>query len=90
MTPEPIIRERLLTPEDVAEWLRVDRKWVVRHAAQNGPAPKLPGVKLGVGIRFRREDIEQFIREQFAAARQKAPQGSEIGSPTRILRRRHA
>ena len=86
--PSPIVRERLLTPEEVAEWLQVDRGWVIRHAMLNAADPRITCVKLGRDLRFRREDIEQFVAEQFEAARHRAPQGKEISSLVGVLGRR--
>ncbi len=59
-------RDRLLRVSEVAEWLCVSPGWVRDHA--NGRRrPILPSVKMGKGRkaarRFRREDIEEFIRE---------------------------
>jgi excisionase family DNA binding protein len=54
--------ERLLTPSDVAEWLGVSTAWVRAHAANR--QPKLPTVRLGKLMRFRAEEIEQFLKEQ--------------------------
>lgn len=53
--------ERLLTPKDVAEILAVSVPWVLDHASRRRPI--LPSVKLGKAVRFRREEVEQFIQE---------------------------
>jgi excisionase family DNA binding protein len=53
--------ERLLTPKDVAELLAVSVNWVLDHASRRRPL--LPSVKLGKAVRFRREEVEKFIRE---------------------------
>lgn len=47
----------LLTPEDVAERLSVDKSWVYRAAASK----TIPSVKVGRWVRFRSEDVEAFI-----------------------------
>ena len=52
--------ERLLKPKEVAEMLCVSVAWVLDHSSGRR-APHLPSVKLGKAVRFRREDIEQFI-----------------------------
>jgi len=58
-------RERLLTVSEVAEWLSVSTGWVRDHANARR-RPVLPSIKLGHGRRaarrFRRDDIEEFIR----------------------------
>jgi excisionase family DNA binding protein len=53
--------ERLLTPKEVAELLAVSVAWVLDHASRRRPL--LPSVKLGKAVRFRREEVEEFIRE---------------------------
>jgi excisionase family DNA binding protein len=53
--------ERLLTPREVAELLAVSVPWVLDHASRRRPL--LPSVKLGKAVRFRREEVETFIRE---------------------------
>ena len=54
--------EKLLTPKQVAEWLDVSTAWVLDHASGRR-RPYLPSVKLGKAVRFRREDVEQFIED---------------------------
>jgi excisionase family DNA binding protein len=53
--------ESLLTPKQVADWLGISVAWVLDHASRR--RPRLPSVKLGKAVRFRREDVEQFIAE---------------------------
>jgi excisionase family DNA binding protein len=53
--------ERLLTPSEVAQRLCVGVGWVRDHATRK--QPRLPCVKLGKLLRFRREDVEEFIRK---------------------------
>lgn len=53
--------ERLLTPKEVADWLGVTAAWVLDHATRR--RPRLTSVKLGKVVRFRREDVEEFISE---------------------------
>lgn len=59
--PMPGTPEKLLTPKEVAEWLGVTDSWVLDHASRR--KPQLESVKLGKLVRFRREDVEDFIRE---------------------------
>jgi excisionase family DNA binding protein len=54
--------ERLLTAQEVAEWLGVSNRWVLSHAAGLN-RPVLPSVKLGKAVRFERGDVEEFIRQ---------------------------
>ena len=49
-----------MTPGEVAERLRVSAGWVRDHATRK--QPRLPAVKLGKLLRFRPEDVEEFIR----------------------------
>jgi excisionase family DNA binding protein len=50
-----------LTIDDIASWLGVSRAWVYDHTTRKKPL--LPCVRLGEMTRFRRPDIERFIRE---------------------------
>ena len=54
--------ERLLSAQEVAEWLGVSARWVLAHAAGLN-RPVLPSVKLGKAVRFTRGDVEEFIRQ---------------------------
>lgn len=53
---------RLLTVAEVAEWLCCSAGWVRAHAS-GARRPKLPSVKMGGAVRFRREAIEKFISD---------------------------
>lgn len=53
--------ESLLTPKQVADWLGMSVAWVLDHASRR--RPRLTFVKLGKAVRFRQEDVEQFIAE---------------------------
>jgi len=53
---------KLLTAQEVAEWLGVSARWVLTHAAGLN-RPVLPSVKLGKAVRFERSDVEEFIRQ---------------------------
>jgi excisionase family DNA binding protein len=52
-----LLPEPLLTPEQVAGRLNVQKSWVYR-AARNGT---IPAVNVGRWVRFRIEDVEAFI-----------------------------
>jgi len=54
--------QKPLTPKEVAEWLDVSVDWVHNHATRK--APRLPVVRIGKLLRFRNEDVEEFIRGQ--------------------------
>jgi excisionase family DNA binding protein len=54
------LSERLLTADEVAEWLRVSRQWVYDHTSGKR-RPSLPYVSLGKRKMFRRADVEGFI-----------------------------
>lgn len=57
----------LMTTSDVAAWLQVSRAWVSQHACGKR-RPVLPSVKLGKVRRFRKDDIERWLREMGEAA----------------------
>jgi excisionase family DNA binding protein len=52
----------LFTPDDVASILHVSAAWVRDHATRK--QPRLPSVKVGKLLRFRPEEIEEWIQEQ--------------------------
>lgn len=52
----------LLTPKQVATWLGVSDRWVRDHATRR--LPRIPSVRLGSLLRFRREDVDEFIKTQ--------------------------
>ena len=54
--------EKLLTPREVASWLDVSVDWVQDHAT--GKEPRIAAVRIGKLLRFRREDVEEFITQQ--------------------------
>ncbi|GCE06120.1 helix-turn-helix domain-containing protein [Dictyobacter aurantiacus] len=54
------IMDEILEPKEVAALLKVHQRTIVRWAEQG----KLPGFKLGDLWRFRREAIEDFIRQE--------------------------
>jgi excisionase family DNA binding protein len=53
------VMDEILEPKEVAKLLKVHQRTVVRWAEQG----KLPGFKLGDLWRFRREAIEEHIRQ---------------------------
>jgi excisionase family DNA binding protein len=67
MVPEPSIERKdwddLLTVDEVAALLKVQRSWVYeRIRARRGD--KLPHVKLGHYVRFERAAVEEFVKRQ--------------------------
>ncbi len=52
--------DRLLTIDDIARWFGVSRAWVYDHTTRKRPL--LPCIRLGEMTRFRRSDVESFIR----------------------------
>src|ERR1700730_12133034 len=65
---------RLLTAQDVAERLGISERWVRDHASRR--SPRIPVVKLGPLLRFRAEDIEEFLHSQLLATSSKKAQDS--------------
>lgn len=68
VSKEVAIAEKLLTVEEVAEWLDVKPAWVRAHASGNR-SPKLPSVKMGMYRRFLRREVQKFIDDLSGAAR---------------------
>lgn len=60
---------RLLEAEDVAEYLGMRTDWVYREVR----AGRLPHIRLGRAVRFRRESIEAWLdsRERVASNRRR-------------------
>lgn len=52
--------DRLLTIDDIARWFGVSRAWVYDHTTRKRPL--LPCIRFGEMTRFRRSDVEIFIR----------------------------
>ncbi|MBV9709084.1 MAG: helix-turn-helix domain-containing protein [Chloroflexi bacterium] len=53
------VMDEIMEPKEVAKLLKVNHRTIVRWAEQG----KLPGFKLGDLWRFRREAIEEYIRQ---------------------------
>lgn len=51
---------RLLGPGEVADWLGVSAGWVRDHATRK--QPRIKTIEVGKLLRFRPEDVEEFIR----------------------------
>jgi excisionase family DNA binding protein len=79
--PDP---EKLLTASEVAAMLQVSRQFVYEHAIRS--EPRIPCIRLGAAVRFRRESIEQFIRaleEESSARGRQGPSASAKGARRR-------
>jgi excisionase family DNA binding protein len=57
--------DRLLTVDELAEYLRVDRSTVYRFIRDG----ELPYVTVGTRVRFRRIDIEMYLERQAGTLR---------------------
>jgi excisionase family DNA binding protein len=62
MLETPQKPQPLMSVTEVAEWLQVSNAWVTAHANGNR-IPALMRVKVGKCVRFRREDVERFIKQ---------------------------
>lgn len=56
------MRSQLLTVRQVSEWLNVSPSWVRDHAT-NGRRPTLPSLNLGKSLRFREDQLAEWIRQ---------------------------
>jgi excisionase family DNA binding protein len=54
------MRSQLLTVRQVSEWLNVSPSWVRDHAT-NRRRPALPSLKLGKTLRFREDQLAEWI-----------------------------
>ena len=57
-----VVNDTLLTPREVAEMLRVPISWVYERARRHGTA-RLPHIKIGKYLRFRKEDVLGWLDE---------------------------
>ena len=57
-----VVNEALLTPREVAEMLRVPISWVYERTRRQGTA-RLPHIKIGKYLRFRKEDVLGWLDE---------------------------
>jgi excisionase family DNA binding protein len=55
-------RLQLLTVRQVSEWLNVSPSWVRDHATHRR-RPALPSLKLGKSLRFREDQLAEWIRQ---------------------------
>ena len=62
MESKSLPSEKLLTPREVASWLDVSVDWVQDHVTAK--EPRIASVRIGKLLRFRREDVEEFITRQ--------------------------
>jgi excisionase family DNA binding protein len=62
MESQHLPTDKLLTPREVAAWLDVSVDWVQDHATAK--EPRIASVRIGKLLRFRREDVEEFITRQ--------------------------
>src|SRR6266851_4137659 len=72
-----LVMDEILEPKEVAKLLKVNHRTVVRWAEQG----KLPGFKLGDLWRFRREAIEEHIRQLEKGTMNLADAGSQNEEP---------
>ena len=57
----------IMTIDEVADYLRINKKTAYRLAAES----KLPGFKVGGTWRFRRTDIQDWIKRQASSKKDK-------------------
>jgi len=69
-TSQPV---SLMSLNDVAELLQVSKAWVRDHATRRNP--RIPVVRLGdrrAVLRFRRQDVDQFISEHLISTERRS------------------
>jgi len=52
---------RLITPEELADWLKVPLSWIYDRTRKSGPE-RLPYYKIGRYLRFSIPEIEDYLR----------------------------
>ncbi|MCK4548473.1 MAG: helix-turn-helix domain-containing protein [Candidatus Eisenbacteria sp.] len=54
--------EQLLTVQEIADLFKVPPSWIYDRTRRRGPE-RIPHVKLGRYVRFRKEEVEGFIED---------------------------
>ena len=72
-----VLPQRLLTPSEVADRLRVSIDWVQAHASGR-KQPKLPCRRLGKLIRFLESDLQAFLEQQATAEPPSKPERFKV------------
>ena len=62
-TAAPAVVQVLLTPQEVADLLRIPVRSLYVQRSAGRPTP--PGVKIGRHLRYRLADVEAWVEEQF-------------------------
>jgi excisionase family DNA binding protein len=57
---ETVDPDQLLTVAEVATLLKISQAWVRQHAS-GFRSPRIPRVKLGSAVRFRRRAVMEFV-----------------------------
>jgi excisionase family DNA binding protein len=52
---------KLITPEELADWLKVPLSWIYDRTRKSGPG-KLPFYRVGKYLRFSIAEIEDYLR----------------------------
>src|ERR1700674_4703988 len=61
------LKDKLLTPQEVCQWLDVKMQWLKDHTTRYEPI--VPHVRMGKMVRFRRADVAAFLEQQVMAKR---------------------
>ena len=59
------VQIKLVTPEELADWLKVPLSWIYDRTRNSGP-DKIPHYKLGRYLRFSITEIENYLRVRSA------------------------
>ena len=63
MIHEMLVKDALLTVEEVAQRLNVSKDWVWDHSSRK--APYLPVIRMSDGVlRYRFSEVEEFVKER--------------------------
>jgi excisionase family DNA binding protein len=76
--PDQATSTPLLTLSDVASLLGVSKAWVRDHATRRNP--RIPVVRFGgrrAVLRFRRQDVDQFIAEHLISTEERGYSGRD-------------
>jgi excisionase family DNA binding protein len=69
------VSAELMTPNEVCDFLKITKDWLYDQIQ----AERIPHIRLGRHLRFRRSDLQQYLDARFVPARPLAPRHTAGG-----------
>lgn len=60
---ETSLKDNLMSVRELADYLRLDKQTIYRKMGKN-ELPPIPFLKIGTSYRFRKEDIDAWLKRQ--------------------------